>query len=126
MLIGVINICVCFCAFFKYNYKHNLAYVYVLCAYVEYDNECVYGRGCGCGYGSVCVCVCVCVYSCETVYCICIVCALECMNIYDYRFIFSLLKIFECFVSFIKGNKLLRAWNWPCNYRVWTPVNFNE
>ena len=43
--------------------------------------------------------------------CVCIVLALVCMNIYDYRFIFSILKIFECFVFFIKGTKLLRAWN---------------
>ena len=43
--------------------------------------------------------------------CVCIVRALVCMNIYDYKFIFSILKIFECFVFFIKGTKLLRAWN---------------
>ena len=57
------------------------------------------GVGVGAGMG-VCVCVSV-----------CIVHALVCMNIYDYRFIFSILKIFECFVFFIKGTKLLRAWN---------------
>ena len=65
------------------------------------------GVGVGAGMG---VCVCVGVYVCVCV-CMCIVRALVCMNIYDYRFIFSILKIFECFVFFIKGTKLLRAWN---------------
>ena len=63
--------------------------------------------GVGVGAGMV-VCVCVGVYVCV---CVCTVRALVCMNIYDYRFIFSILKIFECFVFFIKGTKLLRAWN---------------
>ena len=43
--------------------------------------------------------------------CVCIVRALVCRNMYEYRFIFSILKIFECFVFFIKRTKLLRAWN---------------